>query len=79
MIDIGLTTNLDQLQAVWKGSDTDEELWYASFDGSGWSSPAVIPGAASSVGPGQAWSPNGHATMHQHSSGHLKLTSHGVG
>jgi hypothetical protein len=51
MIDLGLTTNLDQLQAAWKGSDTDEELWYASFDGSNWSAPAVIPGAASDVGP----------------------------
>jgi hypothetical protein len=51
MIDIGLTTYLGVLQAVWKGNDIDEQLWYASFDGSNWSAPAVIPGAGSSVGP----------------------------
>ena len=51
MIDLGLTTYLDSLQAAWKGNDNDEELWYASFDGSNWSAPAVIPGADSDVGP----------------------------
>ena len=51
MIDLGLTTYLGGLQAAWKGSDTDQLLWYASFDGSGWTAPAVIPGAGSSVGP----------------------------
>ena len=51
MIDLGLTTYMGGLQAAWKGSDTDELLWYASFDGSSWSAPAVIPGASSSVGP----------------------------
>jgi hypothetical protein len=43
---------LDSLQAAWKGNNNDEELWYASSsDGSNWSAPAVIPGAASDVGP----------------------------
>jgi hypothetical protein len=51
MIDIGLTTYLDQLQAAWKDNDVDELLWYSSFDGSNWSAPTVIPGAGSSVGP----------------------------
>jgi hypothetical protein len=51
MIDLGLTTYLDQLQAAWKDNDIDDLLWYASFDGSSWSAPAVIPGAGSDVGP----------------------------
>ena len=51
MIDIGLTTYSDHLQAVWKDNDIDDLLWYAAFDGSNWSAPAVIPGAGSDVGP----------------------------
>ena len=52
MLDLGLTTYLDSLQAAWKGNNNDEELWYASSsDGSNWSAPAVISGAASDVGP----------------------------
>ena len=41
----------NKLYAAWKGSNTDQRLWYASFDGSNWSSQAQIPGAASSSGP----------------------------
>jgi hypothetical protein len=51
MIDIGLATYLDHLQAAWKDNDIDGLLWYATFDGSNWTAPAVIPGAGSDVGP----------------------------
>ena len=54
MIDLGLTTYLGGLQAAWKGSDTDELLWYASFDGSNWAPPQVIPGVGSRFGPSLA-------------------------
>jgi hypothetical protein len=32
------------LYAMWKGSDSDQSLWYASFDTSSWSAQATIPG-----------------------------------
>jgi hypothetical protein len=40
-----------KVTAAWKGSGSDESLWYASFDGSNWSAQALIPGAASNIGP----------------------------
>jgi hypothetical protein len=51
MIDIGLTPYLDGLSAAWKDNDIDDLLWYATFGGSNWTAPAVIPGAGSDVGP----------------------------
>ena len=41
----------NKLYAAWKGTNADQRLWYASFDGSKWSPQAQIPGAASSSGP----------------------------
>jgi hypothetical protein len=38
-----------KLYAVWKGSGTDQSLWYAQYDGT-WSGQTKIPGVASSVG-----------------------------
>ena len=43
-----------RLYAAWKGSGTDEQLWYSSFDGSSWAPQATIPGAASAIGPALA-------------------------
>jgi hypothetical protein len=36
--------NPGKLYAMWKGSDSDQRLWYASFDGTHWSAQATIPG-----------------------------------
>ena len=47
------------LYAAWKGSGSDETLWYSSFDGSNWAPQAQIPGVASSVGPSLAAGPGG--------------------
>ncbi len=33
-----------KLYAMWKGANTDQRLWYASFDGTTWSAQATIPG-----------------------------------
>lgn len=33
-----------KLYAMWKGSGNDQKLWYASFDGSNWSSQSRVPG-----------------------------------
>ena len=43
-----------KLYAVWRGSGSDQGLWYASFDGSNWSAQARIPHVASSAGPALA-------------------------
>jgi hypothetical protein len=42
------------LYAAWAGTDSDEQLWYSSFDGSSWAAQAQILGE-SSVGPSLAW------------------------
>ena len=33
-----------KMYAMWKGSDDDQQLWYASFDGSDWSQQNTLPG-----------------------------------
>jgi hypothetical protein len=40
-----------KLYAAWKGASKDQSLWYASFDGTNWSSQRQIPGVSSSIGP----------------------------
>ena len=39
-----------KMYAAWKGSDTDQRIWYSTFDGMSWAPQQQIPGA-SSVGP----------------------------
>jgi hypothetical protein len=38
------------LYAVWKGEDSDESLWYATYDGAGWSGQTQIAGVGTSLG-----------------------------
>jgi hypothetical protein len=51
MINLGIAGTGGPLFAAW--ADSDEQLWYSTFDGSGWATPAQIPGD-SSVGPSLA-------------------------
>ena len=36
-----------RLYAAWKGENTDQRLFYASFNGTGWTQQALIPGNSS--------------------------------
>jgi hypothetical protein len=53
MINLGIAASGSLLFAAWAGSDSDQQLWYSTFDGSSWAAPAQIPGE-SSVGPSLA-------------------------
>jgi hypothetical protein len=43
-----------KLYAIWRGAGTDDQLWYASFDGSKWAAPARIGGVGTSAAPSLA-------------------------
>ncbi len=58
MINLGIAASGGLLFAAWTGSDSDQQLWYSTFDGSSWAAPAQIPGE-SSVGPSLAVGPGG--------------------
>lgn len=45
----------NQLFAIWKGVEGDQRLFFATFDGNGWTQPSPIPGAHSSTDP-SLWS-----------------------
>jgi hypothetical protein len=57
-----LATFQNKIYAAWRGDiyaacegdSGDQRLWYASFDGSKWSTQAQIPSVASSIGPSLA-------------------------
>jgi hypothetical protein len=51
MLDLGIAAFGNDLVAAWKGSGSDQQLYYSSFDGSSWAPPATIPGTDSSIGP----------------------------
>jgi hypothetical protein len=44
----------NRFYAAWKGANADQELFYASFDGTSWNAQATIPGSATSAGPSLA-------------------------
>ena len=48
-----LTYNPDdkKLYATWRGSGTDQSLWYSTFNGTSWANQKQIPGTWSSIGP----------------------------
>ena len=58
MINLAIAASGKLLFAAWAGSDSDQQLWYSTFDGSSWAAPAQIPGE-SSVGPSLAVGPGG--------------------
>ena len=58
MMNLGITASGSLLFAAWAGSDSDQQLWYSTFNGSSWAPPAQIPGE-SSVGPSLAVGPGG--------------------
>jgi hypothetical protein len=42
------------LYAAWRGADGDQQVYFSSFDGSGWAPQQVIPGAGSGPAPAPA-------------------------
>jgi hypothetical protein len=54
----GLAHFDNRIYAAWKGANTDQTMFWSSFDGVGWTPQQQIPTVASSVGPSLAGAGN---------------------